>query len=106
MLAIYYFPLYIPNNNIIIFVFIFVFVFISSNWRIANSNIFIASFACLLKVGNISIKGDRKLIAFSYYKAFKFVDSRVRGKEGFDNSIDVSLISKVIMLIQVLPEVF
>ena len=54
----------------------------------------------------IHIKGNRKLIAFSGYKAFKFIDSRVRGKEGFNNSISVSLISKVTMYMQVLPEVF
>jgi len=54
----------------------------------------------------ICTKGNRKLIAFSSYKAFKFIDSRVRGKEGFNNNIGVSLINKVTMRIQVLPEVF
>ena len=54
----------------------------------------------------ICIKGNGKLIAFSGYKAFKFIDSRVGGKEGFNNNIGVSLVSKVIMRIQVLLEVF
>jgi len=54
----------------------------------------------------VRTKGNGKLIAFSGCKAFEFIDSRVGGKEGFNDSIGVSLVSRVTMRMQVLPEVF